>query len=121
MFFKLSRELIQSIQSKPEVLICNFLPFPQSQRMSCPRCVLDLAPIDATLRKIFDLFLRDARRRVPHLLDESLPDLFLGVLREVAEVERNVDARKEGLVEGLHAIGGEEEDTAVIFDVTKAK
>jgi hypothetical protein len=121
MFFKLSRELIQSIQSKPKVLIGNFLSLAQSQRMSRPRGVLDLTPIDATLRQISDLLLLDARRRATHLLYKSPPHLLLGVLREVAEVERNVDARKEGLVEGLHAVGGEEEDAAVIFDVTKAK
>lgn len=43
-----------------------------------------------------------------------------GRLGELTKVERDVDAREEGLVEGLHAVGGEEEDAAVVFYVAQA-
>jgi hypothetical protein len=31
-----------------------------------------------------------------------------------------VDAREEGFVEGLYAVGGEEENASVVFDVSEA-
>ena len=37
------------------------------------------------------------------------------------EVERYVDAGEEGFVECLDAVGGEEEDTAIVLDVTETK
>ena len=49
----------------------------------------------------------------PHLREEGGPHLFLC---EFAEVERDVDAREECFIERFDAVGGNEENTAVILD-----
>ena len=90
---KLTRELVQSIQGEPEVLVSDLLSLAQSQRMRCPRRILDLAPIDAAFSEVCDLRVRDARGRGPHLLDEGFPNFLLRGLGKVAEVECDVDTR----------------------------
>ena len=88
--------------------------------MRRPRCILNLPPINAALRQLRDLRLRDTLGGRPHLRDEGGPYLFLGLLCEFAEVERDVDTRKECFIERFDAVGGEEEDAAVILDMAEA-
>jgi hypothetical protein len=40
-------------------------------------------------------------------------------MREIVEMEGYVDTGEEGFVECFDAVGGEEEDTAIVFDVTE--
>ncbi len=49
-------------------------------------------------------------------VEEHLPDGSLGLGREFAVAQRDVDARLEGVVEGLDAVGGEEEDALEVFE-----
>jgi hypothetical protein len=45
--------------------------------------------------------------------------LDLGFVRKIAEMERYVDPGEEGFVEYFDAIGGEEEDAAIVLDVSE--
>lgn len=87
--------------------------------------VLDLPPIHLARREPRDeLRLRvHARRgrRDAGLAEEGAPDLGARGEGELAEVERDVDAREEGGVERGDAVRGEEEDAAIVLDVPKAR
>ena len=87
-----------------------------------PACVLDLAPIDVALRELLHEVVAQAPVAVGHagLAEECAPDLDFGGDGELAEVQGDVDARQEGLVEGGDAVRGEEEDAAVVLDVAQA-
>ena len=85
--------------------------------MSGPDGVLDLPAIHAASSEIANLVLRDVRA---DLVDECRPDLLLGRLGELVEVERDVDPGKECFVKGFDAICGEEHDAAVVFKVAEA-
>jgi len=102
------------------MLVLHLFPLTQSKRVRRPRCVLNLPPINPALRQLRDLRLRDTLGGRPHLRDEGGPHLFLGLLCELAEVERDVDAREECFIECLDTVGGEEKDAAVILDVAEA-
>jgi hypothetical protein len=56
----------------------------------------------------------------PGLGYKRFPDLHPGRMRERLEVERDVDTREESFIEGFYAVGGEEEDASVIFNVSEA-
>ena len=100
--------------------IPNPLPSSNSQTLRRPRCILDLTPIHTLPRQLRDLFVTDLRTREAQFAYERRPDLFFGRLRELLEVQRDVDTGEEGFVECLDAVCGEEEDAAVVFDVAKA-
>ena len=87
--------------------------------MGGPRRVLDLPSVDIPLCQLLDLLITEIDG-ITHLLDECRPDLLLGGLRERLEVQGNVDTAEERFVECLDAVGGEEEDTAVILDMAEA-
>ena len=89
-----------------------------SQRCGCPDGVLDLPTIDIPHRK-FPNFLRSERHA--DLGQERIPNLRLGWRVEIVEVESDVDTRTEGIVDNLYSVGREEEDPAIILEVTKAK
>ena len=90
------------------------------QRRRRPARILDLPAIDIALRELLKQIIRHLLVRDPCLAEERAPDLSLRGRREFVEVQRNVDAREERLVEGLDAVRGEEEDAAVVLDVAQA-
>ena len=96
----------------------HLIPFPNSKRMSRPNRILNLPPIDIPQSQRVNLFRSDGARSAD-LGDESCPDLNFRFLRKVAEMERDVDTREERFVEYFDTIGGEEEDTTVVLDVTE--
>ena len=85
--------------------------------MRGPDSVLDLSSVDAASGEVANLVLREVRA---DLVDERGPDLLLGRLGELVEVERDVDPGEEGFVEGFDAVCGEEHDPAVVFEVAEA-
>ena len=89
-----------------------------SQRSGCPYGVLDLPTVYIPRRKLPD-FLGGERRA--DLGQERVPNLRLGRPIEVIEVKSDVDTRAEGVIDDLNPIGREEEDTTVVFEVTKAE
>lgn len=118
-FAELLREIVHGIQSVHKVIVSQFLPSSESEALRGPGSILDLPPVDIPLREHTKLRLGDIRSRV-HLGDEGLPDLILGFDGELVEVQSDVDTRKEGFIEDFDAIGREEHNAAVIFNVTKA-
>ncbi len=84
------------------------------------RRIFDLAPVYPALRKVPNLLGGDPVRGCAHLADERGPDLCLRLRAELAEVQRYMDAREECLVKCLNAVRRQEEDSAVILDVTQA-
>ena len=91
----LPRKLIHYIQSKPQMLILYLFPLTQSKGVCRPRRILNLPPVNPALRQLHDLRLRDTLGGRPHLREEGGPHLFLGLLCEFTEVERDVDRREE--------------------------
>lgn len=73
--------------------------------MCSPRRVLDLPPINIPLGQLLDVLLGN-RTLNPELSDEGFPNLFLRFVVELFEMQRDVDAREEGGVEGLYAVRG---------------
>ena len=102
------------------MLKCYLLSFSRSQRLSCPRRILDLPSINVPHCQLGNL-LRCDRSRSTNPRDEGVPDLDFGLLRKLVEMEGDVDTREEGFIECFDTIGGEEEDTAVVLDVTETK
>jgi hypothetical protein len=51
--------------------------------------------------------------------EEYLPDFAAFVICEFRVVDYYVDTREEAIVEGSHAVGGQEENTLVIFESAK--
>ena len=82
-----------------------------------PACVLDLAPIDVALRERRDGLVR---KHGADLFEEGSPNGKFCLLGELVEVQGDVDAREEGVVEGLDPVRGQEEDAAVVLDVPEA-
>jgi len=100
------------------MLILHLFPLTQSKRARRPHRILNLPPINSALLQLRDLRLRaNTFGGRPHLREEGGPRLFLC---EFAEVERDVDAREECFIERFDAVGGNEENTAVILDVAEA-
>lgn len=87
--------------------------------MGSPRRVLDLPSVDIPLCQLLDLLVTKINS-ITHFLDECRPDLLLGGLGEGLEVQGNVDTAEERFIECLHAVGGEEENTAVVLNVAEA-
>lgn len=115
---KLRSKLFHHIQRLNQMLKRHLIPFPHSERMSRPNRILNLPPIDIPQSQRVNLLGGDGARS-PDLGDESCPDLNFRFLRKVAEMERDVDTREERFVEYFDTIGGEEEDTTVVLDVTE--
>ena len=100
---------------------------PVLQRLLAAHCkrarradrVLDLPSVDRPLPEVAQLLVGH-RVCGAHLLKEGTPDLNACVGRELLEVERDVDAREEGFIKSLDAVGGEEEDTTVVLDMAQA-
>ena len=78
-------------------------------------------PVDVARRELQDEVLPKVRVGHAGLAEERAPDLRLRRRTELPEVQRDVDAREEGLVEGLDAVRREEEDAAVVLDVAQAE
>ena len=105
-----------------------FLPT-NRQRIRCPSRILDLPSINILLRKPHQPLFLEFRFSVfrpgcyadfdADFGEEGAPDLGFGGLGEFLEVEGDVDTGEEGFVEGFDAVGGEEEDAAVVFDVAE--
>ena len=113
---KLCRELLHRIQRLCQVRYAKRFSTAKREALRGAARVLDLPSVGAALREHGHKYL--------HICDTSLakegaPDLRLRVLGELVKVERDVDAREEGLVEGLDAVRGEEEDAAVVLDVAQ--
>ena len=89
-----------------------------SQRCGCPDGVLDLSTIDVPRRKLPN-FLRSERHA--DLGQERVPNLRLGRSIQVVEVKGDVNTRAEGIIDDLDPVRREEEDTAIVLEVTKAK
>jgi len=87
--------------------------------MRRPRRVLDLPAIHIPRRQVPDLLRRDIIG-CANLGDKRSQDLFLGGLRELLEVQGYMNTREEGFIEDLDAVGGQEEDSAIIFNMAKA-
>jgi len=118
---KLPLKLRQGVQRLHKMPKSNPLPPSNSQTLRRPRRILDLTSVHTPPRQLRDLLMTDLRSCEAQLAYERRPDLFLGRLGELMEVQRNVDAREEGFVECLDAVRGEEEDAAVVFDMAKAR
>ena len=115
---KLRSKLFHHIQRLNQMLKRHLIPFPHSKRMSRPNRILNLPPIDIPQSQRVNL-LRSDGARSPDLGDESCPDLNFRFLRKIVKMESHVNTGEEGFVECLDTIGGEEEDTTVVFDVTE--
>jgi hypothetical protein len=61
----------------------------------------------------------DIRTNPLETVDEVLPDVLGGIFRQLRIVKRDVDARLECLVEISNTVGGEEQNSFVIFKNTK--
>jgi hypothetical protein len=88
---KLPLKLLQRTQRLHKMLKPNSLPPSNSQTLRRPCSILDLTPIHGPPRQRCDLLMADIRGREAQFTDERRPDLFLGRLGELAEVERDVD------------------------------
>ena len=79
------------------------LPAAERERRRGAARVLDLPAVEPALGEALRVVAAEAG-----LLEERALDARLGRARELAEVERDVDAREEGLVEGRDAVRSEE-------------
>lgn len=111
-------EVIQCVKGLQEMTQSQRLLPSMSQRCGCPDGILDLPTIDIPGRKFPNLF---GGERDADLCQECVPNLRLGCHVEIVEVESDVDTRTEGIVDNLYSVGREEEDPAIILEVTKAK
>ena len=93
------------IERLRDMLVVERFLAAQRERARRADRVLDLSPVDRPLRESEQLLVGHRFRGV-HLLQERAPDLHASVGRELLEVQGDVDAREEGLVEGLDAVGG---------------
>ena len=99
---------------EPEVL-----PTAHRQRLRRPARVLDLPPVHVARgearRGVLDL--RGVREA--GLLEERAPDALARAVLQLPEVQRDVNAGEEGFVERRDPVCGEEEDAAVVLDVSQ--
>jgi hypothetical protein len=67
--------------------------------------ILDLSPVEVMLGEVVEVRVAEGHRgrafEDAHFLNEHLEDSFLGLGRELAVAESDVDTRLEGVVEGL--------------------
>lgn len=89
-----------------------------SQRRGCPDGILDLPTVDIPHRKFPNLLSSEGHA---DLGQERIPNLRLGRRVEIVEVESDVNTRAKGIVNDLYSVGREEEDPAVVLEVTKAE
>ncbi len=82
---KFFRKVIHGIQRAQEMLERKLLSTTHSQRLCCPRRILNLPAIYIPLRQFLDLLRSDIRRR-SNLADESRPDLYLGLKGQLVEM-----------------------------------
>ena len=113
----LFRELLHSIQRILQVLEAQRHLPARRQRASSAHSVLDLPSIDRPRRERVNDLLRERRT---NLAQECHPDLLARSGSKLLEMQSDVDAREEGLVEGFHAVRGHEEDPAVVLDMAEA-
>src|SRR5579872_3618211 len=90
---------------------------PMSQRCGCSNGVLNLPTINIPHRE-FPNLLRGERHT--DLGQERIPNLRLGTRIEIIEVKSDVNPRAEGIIDYLDSVSREEENTSIIFKVTKA-
>lgn len=117
---KLFRELLHRVQCVRQMLVAQLHTTALSERARRPDGVFDLPPVDLALRELVKEVLPESGRLHTDFTEEGGPDLLARVLGELVEVQRDVDAREEGLVESFNPVGGQEEDAAVVLDVAKA-
>ena len=84
------------------------------QRLCRSHSILDLPTIQGMLGQISVILFSERHRlnllKNTNALNEELKDCFLGLWRELAVAESDVDTGLKGFVEGLNAIGCQEED-----------
>ena len=90
------------------------------QRLRRADTILDLAPIqhrlgEAIVVRLCELNSLDAVE-LTDALEEHDPDGLAGLVGEFGVAQGDVDAGLEGVVEGLDAVGGEEEDALEVFE-----
>jgi hypothetical protein len=111
-------EVIHGIKSLQEMSQSQRLLPSMSQRCSCPDGILDLPAVDVPRRKLPDFFRGED---CANLSQECVPNLSLSRYVEIVEVKSDVDTRAEGIIDNLHPIGRQEEDTTIILEVTQAE
>lgn len=79
--------------------------------------VLDFAPIELELRQRREIRRRDIESVAAGEINEIVPDLAACVDGEVCVREEEVDPRLEGMVKAGLAVGGQETDTLVVFEL----
>lgn len=89
-----------------------------SQRCGCPDGVLDLPTVDIPRGKLPNFL---GVERHTDFSQERIPNLRLGRPVEVVEIKSDVDTRTEGIIDDLNPVRRQEEDTAVVLEVTKAE
>ena len=115
---ELRSKVIHSVKGLQEVSQRQPLLPSMGQRRGCPDGILDLPTIDVPHRK-FPNLLRGERHA--DLGQERVPNLRLRSRVKIVEVESDVDTRTEGVVDDLDSVGCEEEDPAVVLEVTEAE
>lgn len=120
-FLEILHEAVHRIQSLLQMNDRQLLSSRKCKGLGRPRRVFDLPSVDVLPRsKTGDVLLVDEVERLD-LAQECCPDLLLRLGRKIGEVEGDVDSREEGLVEDFNAVGGEEEDAFVVFNVAQAE
>ena len=107
--------MLRNIQRGHNMLIAEALILATRQQPRNLEDTLDLAAIDIHARQLGQLQGRNVmllRCRI----QEVLPDGFARLDAELLIVEADVDARLEGRVESLHAVGGQEHGALVVFE-----
>jgi hypothetical protein len=87
---------------------------PRRQQQGGLDNILDLATVHGQLRELVNLLVSEGLRCVGGR-EERAPDEAPRAGGELRIVDGDVDARLEGGVEGLDAVGGEEEGAFVVF------
>jgi hypothetical protein len=119
---KLDRELVQDVHDLLEMLERQRLLPCMRERVSSPKGILNLTSVRVERGELAHLLWRDVDNSAEAtlLLDEGAPDTDFGVDGQFGEAQCDVDTRKEGVIEGLHSVGGQEQDTAIVFQVPQA-
>lgn len=93
-----------------------------SQGVGSSNGVLDFTTVRIQLGEFSDLLLVDFgwESNSAILLEECLPYKNLRVYGKLRELESDVDARKERVIESLNPIGGQEQNASVVLQVSQA-
>ena len=111
---KHTRKLLLNLQHGLNLLQGQGLALAVGQRFGRAYAILDLAAVVVALGKgvqasVVDVNVLDACKEV-------FPHRLAGGLVEVAVLQGDVDAALESLVEGVDAVGGEDQDALVVFE-----